>query len=121
MLDGEKASLDLPLDIQVSAFQWRIFEALRSIPARDTRSYGEIARSLGQPNASRAVGRSCATNPMALVIPCHRAVRGDGGLGGYRWGMDRKESLLARERDPAGEEEPGSGEDRSETSAVLPG
>jgi AraC family transcriptional regulator of adaptative response/methylated-DNA-[protein]-cysteine methyltransferase len=97
-LDGQTTRLDLPLDIRVTAFQWRVYEALRSIPVGSTRTYGEVAASLGRPGAARAVGRSCATNPVALVIPCHRAVRGDGGPGGYRWGLGRKARLLAMER-----------------------
>jgi AraC family transcriptional regulator of adaptative response/methylated-DNA-[protein]-cysteine methyltransferase len=97
-LSGQQPHLDLPLDVRATAFQWRVWEALRAIPYGDTRSYGEIAASLGDPNAARAVGRACATNPVALVIPCHRAVREDGKPGGYRWGLDRKRALLAQEQ-----------------------
>ncbi len=97
-LRGEEPRLDLPLDIQGTAFQWRVWEALRAIPYGETRTYSEIAALLNSPRGQRAVGRACATNPVSLVIPCHRAVREDGGLGGYRWGLDRKESLLANER-----------------------
>jgi AraC family transcriptional regulator of adaptative response/methylated-DNA-[protein]-cysteine methyltransferase len=93
-LSGEAPHLDLPLDVQATAFQQRVWEALRAIPYGETRSYGEIAASLGHPSATRAVARACATNPVSLVIPCHRAVRKDGGLGGYRWGVERKERLL---------------------------
>lgn len=98
-LAGEPICPDLPLDLQATAFQWRVYEALRAIPPGSTRTYAEVAGTLGQPRASRAVGRSCATNPVALVIPCHRVVRGDGALGGYRWGLDRKQRLLALERE----------------------
>jgi AraC family transcriptional regulator of adaptative response/methylated-DNA-[protein]-cysteine methyltransferase len=97
-LGGREPRLDLPLDVQATAFQWRVWEALRSIPYGATLTYGEIAAALGQPAATRAVGHACATNPVSLVIPCHRAVRKDGGLGGYRWGLGRKEALLEMER-----------------------
>lgn len=97
-LDGQVPHLDLPLDIQGTAFQWRVWEALRAIPYGSTRSYGEIAAMIDDPKAARAVGHACATNPVALVIPCHRAVRHGGQLGGYRWGLDRKEALLATEK-----------------------
>jgi len=97
-LSGSEPRLDLPLDVQATAFQWRVWEALRAIPYGATLSYGEIAAALGQPAATRAVGHACATNPVSLVIPCHRAVRKDGGLGGYRWGLGRKEALLEMER-----------------------
>ena len=97
-LRGEEPRLDLPLDIQGTAYQWRVWEALRAIPYGETRTYSEIAATLNKPRGQRAVGRACATNPVSLVIPCHRAVREDGGLGGYRWGLDRKETLLANER-----------------------
>jgi len=96
-LRGEEPHLDLPLDIRATAFQWRVWEALRAIPYGETRSYAQIARDLGQPGAARAVGRACATNPVALVVPCHRAVGEDGGLRGYRWGLERKRALLERE------------------------
>jgi AraC family transcriptional regulator of adaptative response/methylated-DNA-[protein]-cysteine methyltransferase len=92
---------DLPLDVQGTAFQRRVWEALRAIPPGETRAYGELARALGQPAAARAVAGACAANHVALVIPCHRVVRGDGELGGYKWGVERKEQLLAREKQPA--------------------
>ena len=92
---GEPAAL--PLDVTGTAFQRRVWEALRSIPRGATRSYREVARAIGEPAAVRAVGRACAANPAAVLIPCHRVVREDGGLGGYRWGADRKRELLARE------------------------
>lgn len=88
----------LPLDIRATAFQRLVWEQLQAIPSGSTRSYGEIARRIGQPRASRAVARACATNPVAVAIPCHRVVRQDGALGGYRWGIQRKEKLLALEK-----------------------
>jgi AraC family transcriptional regulator of adaptative response/methylated-DNA-[protein]-cysteine methyltransferase len=96
-LDGRAPGLDLPVDVQATAFQRRVWDALRRIPCGATRSYSEIARTLGRPKAARAVARACATNPVSLVIPCHRVVREDGGLGGYRWGIERKKALLAQE------------------------
>jgi AraC family transcriptional regulator, regulatory protein of adaptative response / methylated-DNA-[protein]-cysteine methyltransferase len=96
-LDSKQPHLDLPLDIRATAFQRQVWEALRSIPYGETRSYGEVARAIGQPKAVRAVARACATNPVALVIPCHRVIREDKSLGGYRWGIDRKKKLLAKE------------------------
>jgi AraC family transcriptional regulator of adaptative response/methylated-DNA-[protein]-cysteine methyltransferase len=96
-LDGRERRLDLPLDVRATAFQRRVWEALRKIPYGATRSYGAVARAIGSPHATRAVARACATNPAALVIPCHRVVRQDGALGGYRWGVERKRALLERE------------------------
>ncbi|HJT65283.1 MAG TPA: bifunctional DNA-binding transcriptional regulator/O6-methylguanine-DNA methyltransferase Ada [Pyrinomonadaceae bacterium] len=90
--------LDLPLDIRATAFQRQVWEKLRTIPYGETVSYADVAKALGKPGAVRAVGRACATNPVALVIPCHRVVREDKSLGGYRWGLDRKQKLLDRER-----------------------
>jgi AraC family transcriptional regulator of adaptative response/methylated-DNA-[protein]-cysteine methyltransferase len=98
-LDGREPHLDLPLDVRATAFQRRVWLELQRIPYGETRSYGEVARRIGRPAATRAVARACATNPAALVIPCHRVVREDGDLGGYRWGLDRKKALLERERD----------------------
>ncbi|HTU53749.1 MAG TPA: bifunctional DNA-binding transcriptional regulator/O6-methylguanine-DNA methyltransferase Ada [Acetobacteraceae bacterium] len=89
--------LALPLDVQGTAFQCRVWEALRAIPPGATASYGEIARRIGKPKAVRAVAAACAANGIAVAIPCHRAVRADGGLAGYRWGVARKRALLARE------------------------
>jgi AraC family transcriptional regulator of adaptative response/methylated-DNA-[protein]-cysteine methyltransferase len=94
---GRALKSELPVDIQATAFQRRVWEALRRIPRGQTRSYGEIARALGQPKAARAVARACATNPVALVIPCHRVVGERGALSGYRWGVERKRALLERE------------------------
>ena len=97
-LEKNEPRLDLPLDIQATAFQRQVWEQLRSIPYGETVSYGDVAKALGKPGAVRAVGRACATNPVALVIPCHRVVREDKTLGGYRWGLDRKKKLLEHER-----------------------
>lgn len=100
-LKGEQIHLDLPWDFQATAFQWRVWEELRAIPYGSTRSYSEIARAIGHPKAVRAVARACATNPVSLVIPCHRVIREDGSLGGYRWGLERKQALLTREKQMA--------------------
>ena len=97
-LEGRTIVIDLPLDVLATAFQWQVWRQLRAIPAGETRTYQQLAEELDHPTASRAVGRACATNPVAPVIPCHRAVRKDGGLAGYRWGLHRKEALLAMER-----------------------
>jgi AraC family transcriptional regulator, regulatory protein of adaptative response / methylated-DNA-[protein]-cysteine methyltransferase len=97
-LAGSNPRLNLPTDVVATAFQRRVWEALRSIPPGATRTYAEVARSIGQPSAIRAVARACATNPAAIVVPCHRVVRTDGTLGGYRWGLERKQSLIERER-----------------------
>ncbi|WP_455373239.1 bifunctional transcriptional activator/DNA repair enzyme AdaA [Limibacillus halophilus] len=97
-LKGQTPHLDLPLDIRMTAFQRRVWQELLAIPAGETRSYREIAEALGVPQGQRAVGTACATNPVSLLIPCHRAKRTDGGLGGYRWGLPRKEALLALEK-----------------------
>lgn len=97
-LSGQQPHLDLPLDVRATAFQRRVWEALQRIPYGETRTYRAIARGLGRPSAARAVARACATNPVSIVIPCHRVVREDGGLGGYRWGIERKQRLLDKER-----------------------
>jgi AraC family transcriptional regulator of adaptative response/methylated-DNA-[protein]-cysteine methyltransferase len=97
-LNAKQPHLDLPLDIRATAFQRQVWEKLRSIPYGATLSYGDVAKSLGKPGAVRAVGRACATNPVALVIPCHRVVREDRSLGGYRWGIERKQKLLDQEK-----------------------
>lgn len=98
-LSGTLKHLDLPVDIQATAFQFQVWEELRKIPYGETRTYAQVAKSLGRPSAVRAVARACATNPAALIYPCHRVVRTDGGLSGYRWGIDRKRILLAYERE----------------------
>lgn len=97
-LEAPAAGLDLPLDIQGTAFQRRVWEALRAIPAGATASYAEVAARVGQPGAARAVAQACAANRLAVAVPCHRVVRGDGEPGGYRWGAERKRALLERER-----------------------
>jgi AraC family transcriptional regulator of adaptative response/methylated-DNA-[protein]-cysteine methyltransferase len=97
-LAGAGGAPDLPLDIQATAFQTRVWEYLRTIPSGQVRSYGEVAAGIGQPSAVRAVARACATNRVAVLIPCHRVIRGTGALGGYRWGVERKQALLDRER-----------------------
>jgi AraC family transcriptional regulator of adaptative response/methylated-DNA-[protein]-cysteine methyltransferase len=97
-LDGREPDLDLPLDIRATAFQRRVWQELQKIPFGKTRTYAEVAKAIGQPRATRAVAQACANNPAALVIPCHRVIRGDGELGGYRWGVERKEALLEREK-----------------------
>jgi AraC family transcriptional regulator of adaptative response/methylated-DNA-[protein]-cysteine methyltransferase len=96
-LDGHERHLDLPLDVRATAFQRRVWEALRRIPFGATRSYAEVARAIGRPRGARAVAQACATNPAALAIPCHRVVHGDGELSGYRWGVERKRALLEAE------------------------
>jgi len=96
-LDQPQGALDLPLDVRGTVFQHRVWRALRDIPAGQTASYAEIARRIGQPKAHRAVAHACAANQVAVAIPCHRVVRGDGNLAGYRWGVERKAALLRRE------------------------
>jgi AraC family transcriptional regulator, regulatory protein of adaptative response / methylated-DNA-[protein]-cysteine methyltransferase len=101
-LRGERPSTDLPLDVQATAFQWRVWQELRRIPSGETRTYGQVAAALGQPTAVRAVARACATNPVAITVPCHRVVHSSGSTReGYRWGVERKRALLAREQEPA--------------------
>ncbi|MBB3226084.1 AraC family transcriptional regulator of adaptative response/methylated-DNA-[protein]-cysteine methyltransferase [Luteibacter sp. Sphag1AF] len=87
-----------PLDVAFTAFQWRVWDALTRIPSGETWSYGQLAAELGMPRAARAVGRACGSNKLALIVPCHRIVREDGTLGGWRWGVSRKDRLLAAER-----------------------
>ena len=97
-LAGRRPRLDLPIDVQATAFQWQVWTALAVIPRGETRSYAEVASAIGRPGAARAVARACATNPVALAIPCHRVVPAAGGDGGYRWGAARKRALLEKER-----------------------
>jgi AraC family transcriptional regulator of adaptative response/methylated-DNA-[protein]-cysteine methyltransferase len=85
--------------VRASAFQTKVWEKLREIPRGETRSYSEVAREIGEPNAVRAVARACASNPVALAVPCHRVIRSDGDVSGYRWGVERKKRLLEREKD----------------------
>ena len=96
-MNGERTILNLPLDIRGSAFQLRVWSELRKIPYGETRSYGEIAEKIGNPKSVRAVARACATNPVALVNPCHRVIAADGKLSGYKWGIERKAELLRKE------------------------
>jgi AraC family transcriptional regulator of adaptative response/methylated-DNA-[protein]-cysteine methyltransferase len=98
-LSSNEPHADLPLDIRATAFQRQVWGQLRRIPYGETRSYADIAKSLGKPGAVRAVGSACGKNPVAIVIPCHRVVREDKSLGGYRWGLERKKKLLERERE----------------------
>jgi len=97
-LNGRQPRLDLPLDVRATAFQWQVWTALTEIPRGETRSYRDVAAAIGRPGAVRAVARACATNPVALAIPCHRVVPVAGGVGGYRWGVERKKKLLDQER-----------------------
>ena len=101
LLSGRRPDKQLPVDIQVTAFQWQVYQALLAIPPGDTRTYEEVAKTIGKPKAVRAVGNACALNPVAVVIPCHRVVRKDGRLGGYRWGLERKKRLLTLEEKQA--------------------
>ncbi len=101
-VEGRRTGEELPIDVQATAFQWQVWRALQRIPEGATRSYQAVATELGRPTAARAVARACASNRVAVLIPCHRVVRGDGGLGGYRWGVARKAALLAREAEAGG-------------------
>src|SRR5437899_3050097 len=94
-LAGRRPRLDLPLDVQATSLQWQVWKALGAIPYGETRSYADVAKAIGRPTAVRAVARACATNPVALLIPCHRVVPSGRGLGGYRWGVERKRKLLS--------------------------
>lgn len=96
-IEAPRQGLELPLDIRGTVFQRRVWEVLRQIPPGETLSYAEVARRIGAPTAVRAVARACGANALALAIPCHRVVRSDGGLSGYRWGVERKRALLERE------------------------
>jgi AraC family transcriptional regulator of adaptative response/methylated-DNA-[protein]-cysteine methyltransferase len=96
-LRGQEPHLDLPTDVQGTAFQRRVWEELRKIPYGATKTYTEVARAIGRPHAIRAVARACATNPVSVLVPCHRVVRRDGSLAGYRWGISRKQALLEQE------------------------
>lgn len=97
-LEGQPPQEELPLDLQATAFQRRVWQELQKIPRGTTRTYAQVARAVGSPKAVRAVARACATNPVSIVVPCHRVVRQDGNLAGYRWGLNRKKQLLATER-----------------------
>jgi AraC family transcriptional regulator of adaptative response/methylated-DNA-[protein]-cysteine methyltransferase len=98
LVESPALPVDLPLDIRGTAFQRKVWEALRAIPAGKSASYAEVARRIGRPGAARAVARACASNPLAVAVPCHRVVRKDGEPGGYRWGVERKLALLQREK-----------------------
>lgn len=111
-LEGRTRRLDLPLDVRGSQFQRRVWDAIRAIPYGETRSYGELARTIGRPKAARAVAGACAANRVALAIPCHRVVASDGATGGYRWGAVRKARLLELEQKES---------DKSLSGARLPG
>lgn len=97
-VDGKREQASVPIDVRASAFQWKVWRELQKIPFGETRSYGEIASAIGSAKAVRAVASACASNRVALVVPCHRVVRSDGGLSGYRWGVERKRKLLENER-----------------------
>ena len=111
ILEGQTPSRDLPLDVQATAFQRSVWQHLQKIPLGQTRSYSQVAAELGNAKAARAVATACAVNPVALVVPCHRVVRRDGGLGDYRWGVDRKSALLNQEL---------SGHDKQADSDEIP-
>jgi AraC family transcriptional regulator of adaptative response/methylated-DNA-[protein]-cysteine methyltransferase len=96
-VEAPRLGLDLPLDVRGTVFQRRVWKALQQIPVGSTASYSEVAQKIGLPGGSRAIAQACAANPLAVAIPCHRVVRSDGGLSGYRWGVDRKKTLLERE------------------------
>ena len=98
LVEAPQIGLDLPLDVRGTAFQQRVWKALREIPAGSTVSYADVARQIGHPKAFRAVAQACGANPLAVAIPCHRVLRNDGALSGYRWGVERKRALLERER-----------------------
>ena len=98
-LDGRSPDLDLPVDVKATAFQWKVWRYLQSIPYGETRAYSDVAQEIGAPSSVRAVARACAANPVCLVIPCHRVVQKGGGLGGYRWGIERKRKLLQKEKE----------------------
>ena len=100
-LGGRSPHIQLPVDVRATAFQWRVWRQLQAIPYGETRTYQQVAAAIGKPTATRAVARACATNPVALLVPCHRVVRTDGSMGGYRWGIERKEQLLEQERHAA--------------------
>lgn len=98
LVEKPSQAFEAPLDLRGTEFQRRVWRTLREIPIGSTTTYTELARRLGMPNGARAVARACATNAVAVIVPCHRVVRGDGSLAGYRWGIERKRSLLERER-----------------------
>jgi AraC family transcriptional regulator of adaptative response/methylated-DNA-[protein]-cysteine methyltransferase len=97
LVEAPSIGLDLPLDVRGTAFQQRVWEALRAVPVGTTVTYADIAGRIGSPKAVRAVAQACGANNLAVAIPCHRVIRSDGALSGYRWGVERKRALLARE------------------------
>jgi AraC family transcriptional regulator of adaptative response/methylated-DNA-[protein]-cysteine methyltransferase len=97
-IEGGTTRPDVPIDVRASAFRWKVWQELQKIPFGETRTYSDIAGAIGDPKAVRAVASACAKNPVALVVPCHRVVRRTGELGGYRWGIERKRTLLEKER-----------------------
>ena len=101
ILRGENTTIDLPLDVRATAFQKKVWDELRRIPRGETRSYSEVAHAIGDDKAVRAVARACASNPVAIAVPCHRVVRSDGDISGYRWGVERKKKLLEQEQQDA--------------------
>ena len=105
LVEAPARGLDLPLDVRGTAFQQRVWLALREIPAGETVSYAHLAQTIGSPRSVRAVAGACAANAIAVAIPCHRVVRQDGGLSGYRWGVERKRELIARESNQRGQQE----------------
>ena len=104
--DGRPAARALPADLRATAFQWQVWNALTRIPAGQTRSYTQVARELGRHTAARAVARACASNRLALIVPCHRVIREDGSMGGYRWGLQAKDALLRFEREHSSRSNP---------------
>lgn len=119
-VEAPGVGLSLPLDIRGTAFQQRVWHALTEIPVGTTISYAELAQRIGAPKSVRAVARACASNTIALAIPCHRVVRSDGSLSGYRWGVERKRSLLERESAQAGVSPGGASSGASDSSDVMP-
>jgi AraC family transcriptional regulator of adaptative response/methylated-DNA-[protein]-cysteine methyltransferase len=123
LVEEPARGLQLPLDIRGTAFQQRVWATLQAIPAGERVSYGELARRIGQPRAVRAVARACGANPLAVAVPCHRAVDAKGGLAGYRWGLERKQVLLERESEAgsahAREERPTKRSNRAPTPAQI--
>lgn len=98
LVDDPTSAADLPTDVQGTAFQQAVWAALRAIPPGETRSYGDIAAAIGRPGAVRAAGTACGGNNLAILIPCHRVLRSDGSMGGYAWGVEKKQALLAKEK-----------------------
>lgn len=119
-VDAPDAALDVPLDARGTPFQRRVWQALQAVPAGTTISYAALAQAIGRPRAVRAAAAACAANPLAVLVPCHRAVRGDGTLAGYRWGIGLKQRLLARERREAAAGHPAAVAAASEVGTAEP-